>query len=127
MSTRNALPAERRLALLEQAESLVEDLSEGKVRRTEVSLLANVLFYVPGGWSERLEEARTLLKALPESGLVERSESTLTKYQCLQEHLEPVLQMNESAAELRFLLGWLMRLLVVHERTCDEEEGVEER
>lgn len=115
MTTPTPLPAERRRELLRQAEDLAAELA-GTAGRTEVSLVANVLFYVPGEWSERLREGRSLLEALSGSGLEDRSKSIPAKHLHLSQHLAPVLAANDSAAELRFLLGWLMRLLVVREK-----------
>lgn len=115
MTTPTPLSAERRRELLRQAEHLAGELA-GSVTRTEASLVTNVLFYVPGEWSERLEEGRSLLEALSGSGLEDRSKSIPEKHRQLSQHLAPVLAANDSAAELRFLLGWLMRILVVRDK-----------
>jgi hypothetical protein len=105
----------RKRQLLERAESLTGQLTRGQVTRAELKPVLNVLFLPGVPWQERLERARRLWDHLPESFVVERSKKSRPQWTQVRSMFQEVFRESFTEEELRFLLGWVSRLVHIHD------------
>ena len=106
---------ERKRALLEEAERLVRTLRGSDVKRSEVSPVVNLALASQGTWPQRLAKAKALAERLPDSWLRLRSKSMPEKLSAVKAALLEALGRHDSEEEVRFLLGWTLRLLRIAE------------
>jgi hypothetical protein len=106
----------RKRELLVKAEQLDQRCAAGDVKRTELRPLLGILFQPSGSWEERLGKAKRLLEAIPTSWLIHRSQRMPKALQNTRSILKPVLDARHTEEELRFLLGWLARMIHLRER-----------
>jgi len=102
--------------LMREAETLANQLYRDSVTRTELEQVSSVLFYSTGSWSDRLERARQLTRALPSSWVREWSKQMPRRLKALETLVLPVLDKHPSEPDLRFVLGWTSRLLHIAEK-----------
>jgi hypothetical protein len=105
------LSDERKRDLLEEAERLVRALRGVEAGRAEVSPVVNVLLLAPGTWNERRTKARAIATMLPTSWLKDRSKAMPRRLPQVREVLLQVLDRHQKEEEVRFLLGWTLRIL----------------
>lgn len=106
----------QRLRAFEEAERLAERLVRVDLSRSEVSPVLNLLVHGNGDFGQRKEQARELLRRAPTSGLANRGGDMGARLLKLTKALDPVLARERPEAELRWILGWLQRLLFVRDR-----------
>src|SRR5215207_8579885 len=95
------LTAQRKHDLLERARTLTTGLAAGEVTRAELRPVLNVLFLPASPWRDRLERARQLLEALPESWAANRSGKTRPQFGRVRGALRTVLREEMSEEELK--------------------------
>lgn len=117
------LTADRKHELLRRAHTLATNLNTGEVTRSELRPVLNVLFLPAQPWSQRLERARQLTQALPESWAAHRSGKTRPQFARVRAALRTLLQESLSEEDFRFLLGWTSRLVHIAELARKEEEA----
>ena len=115
MSGGAELSAARKRELLARVDALDRRLAGGKVKRSELSPVTSVLFFVPSPWPERLERARRLAGKLPGSWLAERSGAVRAALPVVAGVLAEVLVPEADEVEVRFVLGWLLRRARIRE------------
>lgn len=115
------LNADQRRELVGEAERLVNRLRKTGAGRAELSDVANVLVQDRTPWPERVEKARRIAELLPRSWKKERSGSTPERLRTVREVFLDLLGRHEDEEEVRYLLGWTMRLL--HVRELEEGKG----
>jgi hypothetical protein len=107
------LAAKRQEDLLQRATEIAEGLARGGVTRAEIRPVLNALFLPSGSWAERLKQAKELMERLPESWVGKRSNTARERYARVRSAFRPLLEAPLPPAELRFLLGWITRLVHV--------------
>jgi hypothetical protein len=105
------LTPERRRQLFTRAETYASRLAGAGVTRAELRPVLNALFLPPQPWPARLEATRRLADALPGSWVGKRSNRTPQQLAAVRDALREILRGDTAEPELRFLLGWLARLL----------------
>jgi hypothetical protein len=105
-----------RARLLEQAEDLATELSTAGVKRSELSSTINGLFYSGGSWKDRSRRGRKLAEKVPSLWLKKRGKDAPERLRKVREVVTRVLEEHEAEPDVRFLLGWTLRLLRVREK-----------
>ncbi len=103
-----------------RAESFAGRLVAGGVTRSELRPVLNALFLPAQPWKTRLETTRRLAEELPTSWVGERSNRTRGQLLTVQSTFRDILRDHTLEEELRFLLGWIARL--VHVRATEAKE-----
>lgn len=110
----DSIPADRKARLLRDGDRLVRGPGS-QLTRSEWGQVVAALF--PGGRDAPRAEARKLLEAIPKSWLKDRSNETPHRYRQLWATYQEIEKKKLSSAELRFLVGWMGRMI----RIRDEE------
>lgn len=116
-------PNDRRTILLEEADTLATELLAADVRRNEITSTMNVLFYSPGTWQQRLRRGRMLAAKVPTLWLKIRGKGAPERLKKVSEVLGRVLDEHPSEAEVRYLLGWTLRLMRAREGAANRRAG----
>jgi hypothetical protein len=97
--------------LLLKARDLAQPLVQGGVTRSEIRPVLNALFLSTGAWADRLKQAQALLEQLPESWVGNRSNNARERHARVRSAFRPLFREPLPAEEMRFLLGWVTRLV----------------
>lgn len=110
------LSPERKKNLLKEAEELAGALAGGLVTRTEWSHVPNAL-YLGADLSRRdPRHAEELIEALPSSWAGKRSNKTRDQLNQVRHTFRGIRRKKLNAEELRYVLGWVSRLLRIRQR-----------
>jgi|GEM_PF-4200426 len=109
------IPAPRKAHLLEQAQQYAGELAAAEVGRNEWLRVLDIVEAHP-----KLEEARDLVQRLPGSWVSSRSRKGPKQWQQVARTFDSVVQHRLPDVELRFLLGWTARILLVKEKELAE-------
>jgi len=101
----------RRAALLSRAEALATELHDAKVKRSEVTSAINAMLYSQGPWNVRAARGRELAETLPVLWMKGRGATVPERLRKVREVVTQILSEYETEREVRFLLGWTLRLL----------------
>lgn len=100
-----------RLPLLHRAEALASELHEAGVKRSDLTSAINGMLYSQGPWKVRADRGRELARILPNLWMKGRGGTVPARLRTVSEVVTGLLSEYQTEREVRFLLGWTLRLL----------------
>ncbi len=112
------LKPERKKVLLADAKTFSATLAGSEVTRSEWSHVPNALYLGADPSKRDLATAQELIAALPGSWVGRRSGKTRKQLNQVRLTLQEIARKNLDDEELRYLLGWISRMLIIRKKAA---------